>query len=580
MDRGDDRVAGGRQGWQMIPKILVVDDEESIRFTFDSFLTDEGYEVVTADSIKACTDKLDQGDFDIIFLDIMLGSDSGIDLLRICKERLPNCPVIMITGSPELETATEAVRLGAHDYIAKPVRQETLVRVSRVALEHKKLVDQKEALQTRLKAIFESVKEGIVTVDKDLVVTDMNDSARLIFACEVSVGKHLEDLIFDNPACIDLVRNSMKTTTSTDVFRVEMALRGDKPKVLSLTTSPLLEEGGKPLGAVLTIRDETRLDSLERDLSDRRFFDRLIGANSKMQHIYSLIETLANVDSTVLVLGESGTGKELVAESLHFRGVRANRPLIKVNCAALPENLLESELFGHVKGSFTGAMHDKVGRFQQADGGTIFLDEIGDISPALQVRLLRVLQEREIEKVGGREPIKVDIRVIAATNKNLKEKVEAGEFRDDLYYRLKVVEVRIPPLRDRKEDIPLLVDHFIAKYNTKFRRHVNGVSETVLGCFMSHDWPGKVRELEHVIEHAFIVCRENVLSTPDLPEDLLESIDAIEPQLATDADSREGILDALRSARGNKSRAADLLGVSRRTIYRKIEEFGIADSEL
>lgn len=564
----------------MNSKILVVDDEESIRFTFDAFLKEEGHEVETADSIKACSQKIGDAEFDLIFLDIMLGADSGIDLLRICKERLPNCPVIMITGSPELETATEAVRLGAFDYIAKPVRHETLLRITTSALAHKKLIDQKEILRTRLKAIFESVKEGIVTVDTEMVITDVNDSARIIFKCEDVVGLKLEELITDNAACIDLVRNSMKTTKPTDVFRVEMALQSDLPKVLSLTTSPLLDETQKALGAVLTIRDETRLDSLERDLSDRRKFDRMIGANQKMQNIYSLIETLADVDSTVLVMGESGTGKELVAESLHFRGVRATHPLIKVNCAALPENLLESELFGHVKGSFTGAMQDKIGRFQKADGGTIFLDEIGDISPALQVRLLRVLQEREIEKVGGNEPIKVDIRVVAATNKNLKDKVEAGEFREDLYYRLKVVEVRIPPLRDRKEDVPLLVDHFLNKYNSKFKRQITGVSDTVLNCFMNYDWPGNVRELEHVIEHAFIVCREDVLSTIHLPEDLLQSIDDQDLSPETDADSREGILEALRSARGNKSRAADLLGVSRRTIYRKIEEFGISDSEL
>ncbi len=564
----------------MKSKILVVDDEESIRFTFDAFLKDEGHEVETADSINACTQKIDAADFDLIFLDIMLGADSGIDLLRICKEKLPNCPVIMITGSPELETATEAVRLGAFDYISKPVRHETLVRITTKALAHKNLIDQKEILRTRLKAIFESVKEGIITVDKEMVITDLNDSARIIFECEDVVGLKLEELIVENPACIDLVRNSMKTTKPTDVFRVEMALKSEAPKVLSLTTSPLLDEAQKALGAVLTIRDETRLDSLERDLSERRNFDRLIGANLKMQNIYSLIETLANVDSTVLIIGESGTGKELVAESLHFRGVRSAKPLVKVNCAALPENLLESELFGHVKGSFTGAMQDKVGRFQKADGGTIFLDEIGDISPALQVRLLRVLQEREIEKVGGNEPIKVDIRVVAATNKNLKEKVDAGEFREDLYYRLKVVEVRIPPLRERTEDIPLLVEHFLGKYNNKFKRQVTGVSDAVMNCFMNYDWPGNVRELEHVIEHAFIVCREDILSTAHLPEDLLQAIDDHDLSPETDAASRDGILDALRSARGNKSRAADLLGVSRRTIYRKIEEFGIDDNEL
>ena len=564
----------------MTAKILVVDDEESIRFTFDAFLCEEGHEIQTADSIKACKKKLDKCDFDLIFLDILLGGDSGIELLRICKEKMPNCPVVMITGSPEIATATEAVRLGAYDYIPKPVRHETLLRVTKSALGHKIVLDQKEALRTRLNAIFQSVKEGIVTVDQDMKINDLNESAKIIFDCDDVIGLDLVELIPENPACIELVRNSLKTTKPTDVFRVEMSLRSKIAKILSLTTSPLLDENERALGAVLTVRDETRLDYLERGLGERRIFDRIIGASQKMQHLYSLIEALADVDSTVLLLGESGTGKELVAESLHCRGVRSCRPLVKVNCAALPENLLESELFGHVKGSFTGAMQDKIGRFQKADGGTIFLDEIADISPALQVRLLRVLQEREIEKVGGSDPIKVDIRVVAATNKDLKEKVELGEFREDLYYRLKVVEVRIPPLCARKEDIPLLVEHFVSKFNIKFNRQVSGVSETVMACFMDYDWPGNVRELEHVIEHAFIICREEILSSRHLPEDLLQSTGGAANHIATSVDSRDSILEALRAAAGNKSRAAEQLGVSRRTIYRKIEEYGISDNEI
>ena len=566
---------------KMNKTILVVDDEESIRYTFEAFLSEEGYHVMTADSIKSCKKRFSENDFDLIFLDIMLGGESGIDLLRFCKDKQPNCPVVMITGSPEIDTAADAVRLGAHDYIPKPVRHETLLRVTNAALAHKELLDQREILRTRLNAIFQSVKEGIVTVDSDMVITDLNESARLIFECSDMSGSELSELIPESPACIDLVRNSLNTTESTDIFRVEMPLSNSRIKVLSLTTSPLLDENGKALGAVLTIRDETRLDYLERDLGERRQFDRIIGSNQKMQELYNLIESLSDVDSTVLILGESGTGKELVAESLHYRGLRAKKPLVKVNCAALPENLLESELFGHVKGSFTGALQDKIGRFQKADGGTIFLDEIADISPAMQVRLLRVLQEREIEKVGANDPIKVDIRVVAATNKDLKQKVEDGEFRDDLYYRLKVVELRIPPLRERHEDVPFLAEHFVAKFNNKFNRHVSGVSDSFLDCLVNYNWPGNVREMEHVIEHAFIVCREDVLSTRHLPEDLLATLDQDDEHPEDlEVESRDGIIAALQSAGGNKSKAADLLGISRRTIYRKIEEFEVSDDEI
>ena len=517
----------------------------------------------------------------MIFIDILLGGDSGIDALRICKESNPVCPVVMITGSPTLDTATDAVRLGAYDYIPKPVRHETLLRITSKALMHKQLLDQKEAYRIRLKAIFQSVKEGIITVDKQLTVTDMNDAAKVMFGYEdEGTGAQLKKLFPDNPAFLDLVKNSFETDKATDIYRVEMTLQKNRVQVISLTTSALIEESGRSVGAVIFLRDETRLDYLERGLSERGKFDRLIGDSEAMQSVYSLIESLADVDTTVLITGESGTGKELVAESLHYRSSRREKPLVRVNCAALPETLLESELFGHVKGSFTGAMQDKAGRFQRAEGGTILLDEIADISPALQVRLLRVLQEREIEKVGGAEPIPVNIRVIAATNKNLLEKVESGEFREDLYYRLKVVEIKLPPLRDRREDLPILVEHFIDKFNDRFHRQVVGISRSMQDVLMCHDWPGNVRELEHVIEHAFVLCRESILVVEHLPDELKKLSDVNDTREKCGDCTAQDILDALQSANGNKSKAAALLGISRRTIYRKMEEFELLEEKV
>ncbi len=565
----------------MSSQILVVDDEESIRFTFSSFLKDEGYSITTASSLAQCCEEIKDKEFDLIFLDILLGGDNGIDALRICKEKNPVCPVVMITGSPSLDTATDAVRLGAYDYIPKPVRHETLLRITGKALIHKQLLAQKEAYRIRLKAIFQSVKEGIITVDKQLTVTDMNDAARVMFGYEEEVtGTQLKQLFPDNPAFLDLVQNSFKTDKATDIFRVEMTLQKNRPQVISLTTAALIEESGRSVGAVISLRDETRLDYLERDLSERGKFDRLIGVSEAMQSVYGMIESLADVDTTVLITGESGTGKELVAESLHYRSVRRGKPLVRVNCAALPETLLESELFGHVKGSFTGAMQDKAGRFQRADGGTILLDEIADISPALQVRLLRVLQEREIEKVGGAAPIPVDIRVITATNKNLLEKVESGEFREDLYYRLKVVEIKVPPLRDRREDVPILVEHFIDKFNDRFQRQVVGTSRSMQDVLMCHDWPGNVRELEHVIEHAFVLCRESILAVEHLPDELKQLSDVNDAREKCGDCTAQDILDALKSSNGNKSKAATLLGISRRTIYRKMEEFELLEEKV
>jgi DNA-binding NtrC family response regulator len=298
-----------------------------------------------------------------------------------------------------------------------------------------------------------------------------------------------------------------------------------------------------------------------------------------MQRVYTLVEQLADAQSTVLLTGESGTGKELVAEALHFKGSRKGKPYIKVNLTSLPETLVESELFGHVKGAFTGAHRDKHGRFQLADGGTLLLDEIGDLSQRVQVSLLRVLQEREFERVGDHTPIRVDVRVIAATNQDLRVKIERGEFREDLYYRLKVVEIQLPPLREKKEDIPLLVDHFIKQFNQTMEKRIGGVSEDVLRVFMDYDWPGNVRELKHTIEHGCLLCSGNILTLDDLPPDFGV------PQKDTKSDLHkvageseiQAIMRALEKTGGNRSSAARLLGMSRRTIYRKIEEYGLSE---
>jgi len=560
----------------MSSRILIVDDEESIRFTFEAFLVDEGYEVSTAMDLDGGLKLLEGEPFDLVFLDILLGRDNGLDALKACREKHPNLPVVMITGSPEIETAAEAVRYGAFDYIPKPVRQETLLRVAKMALQYKALLDQKERYRARLDAIFRSVREGIVTLDRELRVLEFNQSAASLFGWGKEVtGRPFEQVWKgDCTNCLEKLRQVVETGITREAMRVECAPGGKQHKVLSVASAPLLGEQGGRDGVVLTVRDETRLETLERDLKERQSFDRIIGRSPTMQQLYDLIDNLSQVDTTVLITGESGTGKELVAESLHYRGPRKGKPLIRVNCAALPENLLESELFGHIKGAFTGAVTDKTGRFQRADGGTIFLDEIGDISPALQVRLLRVLQEKEIEKVGGTTPIKVDIRVVAATHQDLLEKVRRGEFREDLYYRLKVMTLPLPALRERREDIPLLINFFVKRFNERFGKQVVGISAEVLDLFMQHPWPGNVRELEHAVEHAFILCRGEQLEREHLPTDILEVSESQQDENGSALD-REQLEQALEKAAGNKTLAAQILGISRRTIYRKLEEFAI-----
>ncbi|KPJ98728.1 MAG: Fis family transcriptional regulator [Nitrospira bacterium SG8_35_4] len=562
---------------EVISKILVVDDEESIRFTFESFLKDEGYDVVTAKDYHEAVQKISETGFDLIFADIILGGKTGIDLLRKLKKENYTCPVVMITGYPNIDTATDAVRLGAFDYISKPVRPDTLLHTTTMALQHKALYDENEQIRSNLEAIFRSVKDAIITVDKDLTLLEVNRAAQDI--CGISrknIGMPFKAFrTHCKGKCLDLLEKTIRSKQSVELYRTECKIDNDPPQVVTITATPLLDRSGLFSGSVLVIRDETRLNTLERNLKERHDFRNIIGQNRKMQDIYSLIEDLSHVQTTVLITGESGTGKELVADAIHYSGDRSSNPIVKVNCSALSENLLESELFGHVKGAFTSADRDKIGRFQKADGGTIFLDEIGEISQRMQLRLLRVLQDKVIERVGDSTPFKVDVRVIAATNQDLSRRVKEGDFREDLYYRLKVVEVALPPLRERKDDIPLMIDHFLQKLNHKFNKQIEAVSEEVLNTFMNYDWPGNVRELEHALEHAFIICRQDTITADHLPKNAnLFSSDT--PSSLNEKDSESAIIiQALKRSGWNKSKAARLLGVNVRTIYRKMEKYNI-----
>ena len=556
-------------------KILVVDDEEGIRFTFKVFLEDEGYEVLTAKDYSEMKVLLKENDFDTVFADIILEDKSGIDVLREIKQKNQTCPVVMISGAPSIESASDALRLGAYDYIQKPVTKETLLRVTKLAVKHKLLEDEKERYRTHLDAIFQGIQDGILLVDKDMKVLEANKRIADMcgFSSQLLIGKDFNTIDFAcKEHCSHIISETLQTKEHRNAYRVEC----NPDHVISISTFPLFDKHDKCLGTVVVIRDETRIVSLEKQLIERAQFHTIIGKSSKMQEIYSMIETLSNIDSTVLITGDSGTGKEMIADAIHYKGTRSNKQLIKVNCTALTENLLESELFGHVKGAFTGAITDRIGRFQAAEGGTIFLDEIGDTTLAFQLRLLRVLQDRIIERVGESKSIKVDVRIIAATNKDLHELIKLGKFREDLLYRLKVVEIRVPPLRDRKDDIPLLVSFFISKLNQKLHRNIRDISKDVLRSFMSYHWPGNVRELEHALEHAMIVCKKEIITRNDLPQDVFTIFSTPGRSLCTPAaDERQRILGALEKSFWNKTKAARVLGMSRRTIYRKMTEYSI-----
>jgi len=566
----------------MKANILVVDDEESLRFTFENFLSGEGHRVQTAAGYDDAIALIKETVFDLIFADILLGSKTGIDVLRKAREMGHDCPVVMITGEPNVETASEAVRLGAFDYIAKPVRQESLLKLMEQGLRHRRVTLEKEGYRARLEAIFRSVKDAVISVDEDLMVTEVNEAAWTVcgFNRKECIGKNFESLAKRcDGRCVEAIKDTVVNKKPNELYRAECTREGGGQHVVTISTAPLLYGHGSSSGAVMVIRDETRLARMEKDLGSWRAFHHIIGGSERMQEVFALIRDLANVPTTVLIKGESGTGKELVADALHFGGIRKNKPLVKVNCSALPEGLLESELFGHVRGAFTGAIKDKVGRFEQANGGTIFLDEIGDISPRLQLRLLRVLQEREFERVGSSRLIKVDVRVVAATNQNLREKVRAGEFREDLMYRLNVVELDIPPLRERLEDIPLLVPAFLEKFSHKLQKEIRGTSADVDRILMEYTWPGNVRELENVLEHACVKTRESIISVGCLPPELrTAAITQASSRMEGNVLSAEAITQALNKSGWNKAKAARLLGVSRQTIYRKIHECNISEA--
>ncbi|HEY8730919.1 MAG TPA: sigma-54 dependent transcriptional regulator [Candidatus Limnocylindria bacterium] len=368
------------------------------------------------------------------------------------------------------------------------------------------------------------------------------------------------------------------------------AIRAMELGAFDYITKPFeLDKISHSVKRVLDYQDLTaEVEVLRDEISSLVQTERIVGNSPAMQEVYKTIGKVAKADATVLITGESGTGKELVAEALHFNSNRRSGPMVKVSCAALPETLLEAELFGHEKGSFTGAMTQRRGRFEMADKGTIFLDEIGEMTVPTQTKLLRVLQERKLERIGSNLPIKVDIRIIVATNKDLQKQVELQKFRDDLYYRLNVINIHMPPLRDRKEDIPSLVEHFLAKHRYSATAQPAAISEEAIRRLMEYNWPGNVRELENVIERAVVLSRGQIITSRELPFGEHEGGDGEDSEGEPDAkgDSsffkksvaqfeKDLIMKALRDANGNRSKAAEMLGIYRRLLYAKIKEYGL-----
>jgi len=448
--------------------ILVVEDDNATRDTMIDLLSEAGYEVESARNGEEAIAMAREYTFDIVITDLKMPKGDGIQVLEQIKKIDNRTIVIICTGYGTVDTAVKAMKLGAYEYITKPIKIEEIKLVVQRALDYQRLKTENVLLQKQLKAKYK--------------------------------------------------------------------------------------------------------------------FKNLIGDSEVMQQSFQFIEKIAATNSTVMICGESGTGKELVARAIHYNSDRRNEPMVPVNCGAIPEDLLESELFGYEKGAFTGALKTRIGRFELANGGTVFLDEIGDMSPALQVKILRVLQEHEFERLGGVKSIKVDIRVIAATHRDLEKAVKQGTFREDLYYRLNVIPFILPPLRERGSDIPLLTNHFIGKFNIEKKQNINGISPEALKCLTRYHWPGNVRELENLIERLVILKGEGVIEQEDLPEKLLgaewsnavPSMDipdsGISFNTAVSEFERELILRALKKTNWIKNRAAKLLQLKRTTLVEKIKK--------
>jgi DNA-binding NtrC family response regulator len=465
-------------------KILVVEDEKLIRMALREMLTQEGYRVTEAETGREALERLRQDEPDLVLLDYRLPDITGLDVLRSARTTSPEAGVILVTAHSSIDNAVEAIKLGAYDYLNKPVNRDDLLATIAKALE-----------TTRLR------------------------------------------------------------------------------------------------------REVRRL----RDEQHRRYgIDNIIGRSRAMQDIFVLIQKVASsAASTVLVFGESGTGKDLVAKAIHFASDRSEKPFMNITCSALPEPLLESELFGHERGAFTDARERKKGLLELAEGGTVFLDEIGEMGPTLQAKLLRFLEEKSFRRVGGGRDITVDVRVIGATNRDLGREVSEGRFREDLFFRLNVIPICLPPLRDRREDIPVLVDYFVDQFNREFRKSTGSVSPEMLACLQRYDWPGNVRELRNVIERAMILENREALDVTDLPEEIVQTgngqagdgAEAAESE-AADSDGSsvrlpedgislrqveyELVRQALEKTSGNQTRAARLLRISRDALRYKMKKFGLS----
>lgn len=428
-----------------------------------------------------------------------------------------------------------------------------------------------------------------MTLDRDWKILTWNNAAEKItgFRREEVLGRECEQ-VFRSSFCLEQCPVDKALSCGHPYQEVEVSVRNKSNQMIRLlvNAAPLYDTTGELIGGLETFKDVSQHYWMQEEMQRRYDYGNIVGRSDKIRQVFELLSKLIDTDTTVLIQGESGTGKELIARALHYHSTRGNRAFVAINCSAIPEGMLESELFGHVKGAFTGAVSSHTGKFELANGGTLFLDEIAEIDRNIQVKLLRVLEEREFQRVGDNRTIQMDMRLITATNKDLYKRVLNGSFREDLYYRLSVFPLHLPPLRERIEDIPLLVSHFVEKFNRQMGRSVQGIADRVLEILEAYHWPGNVRELANAIEHAFVHSKGLLIRTPDLPQHIVETSSGeghpqrpSTPRLALDLVERDLILRELEATHWKKSATARRLGMSRSTLWRKMEKHGLHQRE-
>jgi len=563
--------------------ILIVDDNPDNLTILRKILTKNGYHVRPAINGKIALKTIEKNIPDLILLDIKMPDMDGFKVCKILKSNLntQNIPVIFLTALNDISDKKKAFSYGAVDYITKPFNEgEILARII-THLKLRSVILEKEESNMMLNAILKSIPDTIVAVDNNLNIINANNSlSEICFSPDKNNKVYIQKILDKGIGpCYDMLQKTLKTKKSLNEYRTKCSCVYESNRTVVLNTTPLIDINNNFSGAVLVIRDITKLASLEKKIFEEKSFKNIITNNDKMYKIITLIQQTSNLEINFLVTGESGTGKELIADALHYSSSRASEPFIKVNCAALSENLLESELFGHVRGAFTGAISNRIGRIQAAEKGTLFLDEIGDVSIAFQAKLLRFLEQKEYERIGDSKTLKANVRIIAATNKDLEESVNNGTFRKDLFYRLKGITFNLPPLKERIDDIPLLVNHFIKFFRKQNKKNIIGFSDEVNNILMSYHWPGNIRELKQAIEYSCALCNDEIIHPDNLPSELLYSpkkISISKKHVLLNHDSEKNqLLQILNRTDWNKAKAARLLGMSRGTLYNKLMKYRI-----